>query len=144
MAKLYRVLVALLVAAAASSALAQVAVNDRDASAASARVEPATAGEGIHAAIDPATGQLRAPTAEEAAALSRSEGPRRRNLGALTVTESPDGVLMVELDESYLDYLLVKTDASGHLRSFCVHGKAAARSLLGRRLQAPPQKWEEK
>lgn len=97
-------------------------------------------GDGMTVAIDPATGALRQPTKAEAEALTgaRDAAPRR----ALRIVKTSSGMQMVELDDSFLEYLTVRKDADGQLHAACVHANQVP-SIL--RLPVPAvQKLEEK
>lgn len=79
-----------------------------------------TAGSGMRAFIDPATGQLREPTAEEAAALAR------RGLRASAMSTGPEvvrhanGMLSAELGDDYMTEVVVRRNADGSLSMACV------------------------
>ena len=93
---------------------------------------------GMRIVKDPVTGQLRAPTAEEAAALSSSEASSRKSLrqaaprGLITGKANPaaithaDGTVEQELDESSMQYTVMTKNADGSLSMVCVTGKEAA------------------
>jgi hypothetical protein len=70
---------------------------------------------GMTAAIDPVTGQLRQPTPEEASLLAVKAAPLRE----LKVTQMANGMVMIELDESFLDYLTVRIGEDGDLHAAC-------------------------
>ena len=74
--------------------------------------------EGMTVAIDRATGQLRQPTASEAAALAP---PHRTPFHQLKVGRTAGGAVMIELDESFLDYLTVRIADDGSLHTACTH-----------------------
>ena len=79
-----------------------------------------SAGEaGMRAYIDPATGQLREPTAEEVAALGR-RGLRASALSTKPVVQHADGMLSVELGEEYMTEVVVRRNADGSLAMACV------------------------
>lgn len=75
---------------------------------------------GMRAFIDPVTGQLREPTAEEAAALAR------RGLRASAMSTAPDvvrhanGMLSAELGDEYMTEIVVRRAADGSLSMACV------------------------
>ena len=71
---------------------------------------------GMMIAIDAATGELRQPTAKEAAALTATRPAPAR---ALKVTRTSSGMVMIELDESFLDYLTVRIGEDGRLHTAC-------------------------
>ena len=78
---------------------------------------PADDNEGMNAVkafIDPATGELRAPTAEEAAELARAIAPRaRRAQAAREVMVSASGIQYYELGEEGMQDVVVRTGADG-------------------------------
>ena len=74
---------------------------------------------GMRAYIDPATGQLREPTAEEVAALGR-RGLRASALSTKPVVQHADGMLSVELGEEYMSEVVVRRNADGSLSMACV------------------------
>lgn len=85
---------------------------------------PADDNEGMNAVkafIDPATGELRAPTAEEAAELARAIAPRaaRRAQAAREVTVSASGNLLYELGEEGMVDVVVRTGPDGRLVFLC-------------------------
>lgn len=93
---------------------------------------------GMRIVKDPATGQLRAPTAEEAAALSASspKSLRQAPRGLITGKVSPaaikhaDGTVEQELDESSMQYTVMTKNADGTLMTVCVTGTEAADAAL--------------
>lgn len=100
-----------------------------------------TPDDGVMVAIDPATGALRQPTKAEVEALTgareKAGAPR-----ALRLTRTATGMTMVELDDSFLEYLTVRRDADGRLHAACVHAEQVP-SIL--RLPVPAvQPLEEK
>jgi len=93
---------------------------------------PAAAGDqkaprgGLQAAIDPATHQLREPTAAEAAALVAQSGMMTRAAGAPQVTKFADGTISAVLGTDYLNVWLAAIDANGSMGQVCVNGADAA------------------
>jgi hypothetical protein len=80
-----------------------------------------TAGQaGVRAFIDPATGQLREPTPEEAAALSKA-GFRAFALAMEPkVVQHPNGMLSAQLGEEYMNDVVVRKNPDGTLSWVCV------------------------
>ncbi|MGZ5445474.1 MAG: post-PEP-CTERM-1 domain-containing protein [Thermoanaerobaculia bacterium] len=72
---------------------------------------------GMVVAIDAVTGELRQPTAKEAAALRAAAPPAAREL---KITRTSSGMVMIELDESFLDYYTVRIGDDGRLHTACV------------------------
>jgi hypothetical protein len=78
---------------------------------------------------DAETGQLRAPTAEEAKALTATTGKVARNRLAAAKTEPrtlSNGAVAMDLDESTLVYSVVRRNADGTISRVEVQGKEAA------------------
>lgn len=102
----------------------------------------ASAGEaapGMRVVKDPVSGQLRAPTAEEAATLDNAgagRAQRRAPRGLVTGKLNPaavkhaDGTVEQELDESSLSYTVMTRNADGSTSMVCVTGTAAADAAL--------------
>ena len=68
--------------------------------------------DGMVVAIDKATGELRQPTANEAAAFTRTS---REPVRQLKVSRTSGGAVMIELDESFLDYFTIRLADDGSL-----------------------------
>lgn len=102
----------------------------------------AVAGEpspGMRVFKDPVSGELRSPTAEEAAALESAapgKALRRAPRGLLTGKVSPqsvtapDGTVSQELDESSLSYTVMTRNPDGSTSMVCVTGNEAAEAAL--------------
>ena len=95
---------------------------------------PADDNEGMNAMkafIDPATGELRAPTAEEAAELARAIAPRavRRAQAAREVTVSASGNLLYELGEEGMQDVVVRTGSDGKPVFLCTPRSETPRAL---------------
>ncbi len=78
---------------------------------------------GMQAWIDAETGDLRAPTASEAAEMSA----KWREIFGKAKAEPrmfrfKSGMMAAELDPSMFKYSVVRVDADGHLESGCAHG----------------------
>jgi hypothetical protein len=68
----------------------------------------------VKAFLDPATGELRAPTPEDEAALARAIGPRsRRTEAARTPMALPNGLVAIEVGEDSMMDVVVRTGADG-------------------------------
>ncbi len=111
---------------------------------------------GQRVAVDPATGRMRAPTAEEAAELDRQDRAARARqrlqksaaqattqqlAGAESVAEdgtftTPSGAKGMVLDDSQMVYSVVRRGTDGSLTMECVEGVDAANKLVKRK--APP------
>lgn len=88
---------------------------------------------------DSATGQLRAPTADEAKALDAPAGTVRKAaqpVGLLSGRVNPqpvvhaDGSVEQELDESTLMYSVARRNSDGTLSLYCVPGPEAAQRVV--------------
>ena len=117
---------------------------------------PVTSGQRV--AIDPATGQMRAPTAAEAAELDRMDRAARLRqrlqtsdavatqqlpAGVESLAEdgtftTPDGGKGMILDDSQMVYSVVTRGADGRLQMECVEGVDAANKLLLRKAVSAP------
>jgi hypothetical protein len=92
----------------------------------------ASAQEGMVVSRDPATGQLRTPTANEMQTLTKQQ----RTLAAPAAKAQPkavsrsDGVRQVYMGEASQVYTVVARDASGKLVKRCVQGESAAKAAL--------------
>ena len=101
------------------SAVSAPAPNDA-AKAAQTSSGEAAGQAGMRAFVDPATGQLREPTAEEAATLNRflvrafalPTGPE--------VVQYPNGMLSAQLGEEYMNDVIVRKNPDGTLSWVCV------------------------
>lgn len=91
---------------------------------------------GMRVVKDPVTGQLRAPSAEEATAMERQEKQQAtlRRAPALklapAVTLRKDGSKKAVLDESSLSYSVMTRNADGSLNFECVTGAKAAQDIV--------------
>ncbi len=85
----------------------------------------------MKAFIDPATGELRAPTPEEAAALARAIGPRaeRRAQAARQVMVQPNGIQYYELGEEGMVDAVVRIDADGKPVFLCTPRSETPKAL---------------
>jgi hypothetical protein len=95
---------------------------------------PADDNEGMNAVkafIDPATGELRAPTAEEEAALARAIAPMaaRRALAAREAFVGPDGTLAYEVGEDGMVDVVVRTGADGRAVFLCTPRSETPKAL---------------
>ena len=85
---------------------------------------------GMRVARDPASGQLRAPTAAESKALDAKS--TRAPVGMVTGTANPqpvlraDGSTALELDASTMVYTVARRAADGSIEMVCVNGSEAA------------------
>jgi hypothetical protein len=115
---------------------------------AAAALAPATvtASQGMVVAIDPETGRLGMPTAEQLGALlpagslqlspSERTGLLRTSAGLAAVRRA-DGSVMIDLQGRFMDYSVVRLDANGRPRLGCVDDAAALSRWLGECESAP-------
>ena len=75
---------------------------------------------GLVAAKDPVTGALRAPTAEEIAALQPSREGKGREGAPLRSQRLANGAVVTTLDSSYDLYEVASKDANGKIQTACV------------------------
>ena len=78
---------------------------------------------------DAETGQLRAPTAEEAKSLGAARGKSARSALAVAAPEPrtlANGAVAMDLDESTMVYSVARRNADGTISRFDVQGKDAA------------------
>jgi hypothetical protein len=84
----------------------------------------AKAPNGLQVAIDPATGQIRQPTAAESRALAGLSMAKAAT-SAPQFTQFADGTISMVLTEDYLNVWLVGLNADGSAGQVCVDGAAA-------------------
>jgi len=101
---------------------------------------PAFAGEkpaagkgnnGVMAAIDPATGKLRQPTAAESKALAAGiESLLKRSASTLQAKQTADGTMSVDLGTSFLNISIAQVGPDGAIHQICVDNAADANALV--------------
>jgi hypothetical protein len=84
---------------------------------------------GLVAARDPETGELRAPTAEEMAALASELAPLRSHEGLVPVT-LPDGTVMVDVQGRFLEFALATRVPNQAIVTHCTGDPAQVVALL--------------
>jgi hypothetical protein len=115
----------------------------------SAIVVPATtpppATPGMVVAIEPETGRLVMPSAEEMLRLSAAErtGLLRTSAG-LTEIRLPNGAVMVDLQGRFMEFTVVRRDLQGGLHRVGVNEAPAMLRLLDPRTLAPTPAGEER
>jgi hypothetical protein len=97
-------------------------------------------GVGMRIVRDPVTGQLRAPTADEAKAMDDAEAKARADRAAANPAGTADSRAPVEVrtsngvryrvNDSFLSYSVISRKADGTLAMQCVTGKDAAEKLV--------------
>lgn len=94
---------------------------------------------GVQVAIDPATGKLRPPTADEAASLAAGlQRMLSRETDGLQVITFADGTQMVSLDDTFQDVAIATKGKRGNTTLRCVNdGVQAARLLAGTAPEVP-------
>lgn len=100
-----------------------------------APVDPASSG--LLAAKDPATGQLRAPTAEEAAQLQSTSAPSTKAGArkAMPVRQLANGAFAVTLDSSYEMASVAVKRADGKVVTACVPANRADSAIAAAQTQ---------
>jgi hypothetical protein len=87
------------------------------------------AGSGLMAAIDPATGKLRQPTAAETRALSAGiQEMTKASADKLQLKQFADGTMSMNLGTAFLNISLVQVQPDGTLREYCVDSANAVLS----------------
>ena len=108
----------------ASARPAATATAKPEAAKAPAETPAETAGQaGMKAYIDPATGKLREPTAEDAAAAAAAAAKSRQAQAARpepVVVQHASGMVSAELGEEYMEDVVVRKNADGTLAFQCV------------------------
>jgi hypothetical protein len=97
-------------------------------------------GVGMRIVRDPVTGQLRAPTADEAKAMDEAEAKARAERAAANPAGTADTRAPAEVrtsngvryrvNDSFLSYSVITRKADGSLAMQCVTGKDAAEKLV--------------
>ena len=100
---------------------------------------------GMVVSIEPETGRLVMPSAEEMRQLSAAErtGLLRTSEG-LTEVRLPNGAAMVDLQGRFMEYSFVQLDPAGCPHFFCVNDEITLRALLARCASASTPVYEEK
>jgi len=100
---------------------------------------------GMVAAVDPETGALVPPTAEQVRSLAAAErtGLMRTSAG-LTEVRLPNGAVMMDLQGRFMEYSLVQLDRAGCPHFLCVNDEIMLRALLARYAPAPTPACEER
>ena len=101
----------------------------------------ATEQPGMVVVRDPQTGELRAPTADEARAL-QGTAPQRKAAKQHVETVGPGGSRKVQLGRSALVYSVATRDANGKLTEQCVGGEDAAHTALAHPIKETPHETE--
>jgi hypothetical protein len=86
--------------------------------------------EGMVVVRDAQTGQLRAPTAAEAAALHSKSSLLRQAPAQRVESVGPAGSRKVQMGKSALVYSVVTRDGDGKLAEQCVSGEQAAHAAV--------------
>lgn len=100
-----------------------------------AAATPASAG-GLLVAIDPATGKIRPPEADEIRVLLEAAKPAGP-AAPPKVRTLPDGTVAATLDPSFDSYSVVTRAPDGKLVMSCVEGKEKAEKAVGTGSRAP-------
>jgi hypothetical protein len=85
----------------------------------------------VTAAIDPATGKLRQPTAEESKALALGiQSMLKRSVQSLQLQQAPDGTMSIDLGSAFLNVSIAQMGPDGLLHESCVNDPASAKALV--------------
>ncbi|HEY4574422.1 MAG TPA: hypothetical protein VIJ26_10675 [Thermoanaerobaculia bacterium] len=88
-------------------------------------------GNGVTAAIDPATGKLRQPTAEESKALALGiQSMLKRSVQSLQLQQAPDGTMSIDLGTAFLNVSIAQVGPDGLLHEICVNDPESAKTLV--------------
>ena len=88
---------------------------------------PAPVSAGVRAFVDPTTGKLREPTADELRRIAEERLARRAAAPrTFEVVTHPDGMKTVDLGDAFLFDVRATTDPDGTLRLVCVPRSPAA------------------
>ena len=106
---------------------------------------PPAGAAGMVIAINPETGALVAPTADQVRALTTAEatGLLRTSEG-LSEVRLADGSVKLDLQGRFMEYSLVQLDPTGCPRFLCVNDESVLRALLARHASASTPACEEK
>ena len=85
---------------------------------------------GMQVAIDPQTGRLRQPTAEESRQLLQALAVHFQPAKSVAATQWAGGLLSVVLGEEYDSVALARIDANGGVAGACVDSLAGAQQFL--------------
>ena len=93
--------------------------------------EKPAAGNGLMAAIDPATGKLRQPTAIESKALAAGvQAMFQSPVEGLQAKLTADGTMSVNLGTAFLNISVAQVGPDGAVHEVCVDNAAAANALV--------------
>jgi len=89
---------------------------------------PAPSAPRVRAFIDPATGRLREPTADELRRLAEERRAAKTSAGprVFVIVEHPDGMKSVDLGDAFLFDVKLETSPDGSSRIVCVPPAGAA------------------
>lgn len=113
--------------AAALSALSAASFAEEPASCPPVDQPAPAPAAGVRASIDPATGAVRTPTAEErAASAARKRAERAAALRSVQIVTHANGMRTAELGDAFLFDVVVETRPDGTIGYRCVPRSAAA------------------
>jgi len=94
---------------------------------------------GAQVAIDPATGRVQQPTAEQAQALAAGlQHMLARETEGIPVTQLPDGTFMANLEDTFQEVAMATVDRKGRVKLHCVNDGAQALAILNGTAAATP------
>ena len=86
---------------------------------------------GVQVTIDPATGRVQQPSAEQIQMMTAHlQHLVSRNTEGLPVTELPGGGVMVNLDDTFQEIVMASVDRKGQARLHCVNDEAQMMAIL--------------
>ncbi|MEO6192256.1 MAG: hypothetical protein ABIS20_04555 [Thermoanaerobaculia bacterium] len=91
---------------------------------------PKPAGTGLTAAVEPATGKLRQPTAAENRALAEGVRAMLKSSAPLPLKQFADGTMSIELGASFLNISVAQVQPGGTLRQVCIDNAQSADALM--------------
>jgi hypothetical protein len=90
---------------------------------------PKAPGAGLMAAVDPATGKLRQPTAAESKALAAGvQAMFAKSVSPLQ--KSADGTMSINLGTAFLNISIAQVGADGAIHEICVDNPADANAVI--------------
>jgi hypothetical protein len=84
--------------------------------------------------LDPETGELGMPTAEQLQELRAMDDPKNWSDEGLEVVLRPDGSRSIETGDRFPDYTVARIGADGKLHYDCVQGSTEAKKLMDKPL----------
>jgi hypothetical protein len=87
--------------------------------------------DGLRVYLDPATGQVKQPTAAEVRAFDQAVASLPRPaLKSIQAQQFSDGSVRIALDDSFMNYALIRVNPDGSVSKACVDNAADASAFL--------------